>query len=139
MTETASNNSFAPANMNIRRTDPDLATSPCASKPPRVGRMREHNRLGSLHACVPKSRVGADRWISVPVDPRANRTPAEHVCCLVEFADFGRPATGCLWMREGSARRNGESRARNGEGTMAMDTFTLIASQYALEEDALED
>src|SRR4249920_3915402 len=42
-------------------------------------------------------------------------------------------------MREGSARRNGGRRRGNGERTMAMDTFTLIASQYALEEDALED
>jgi hypothetical protein len=42
-------------------------------------------------------------------------------------------------MREGSARRNDESTAREGVRAMALDTFTLIASQYALEEDALED
>src|SRR5678816_770232 len=42
-------------------------------------------------------------------------------------------------MPEGSARSGGRSRRGKEHSTMALDTFTLIASQYALEEDALED
>jgi hypothetical protein len=59
---------------------------------------------------------GASAWMAEVALSRPSRRPSGDAC-------------GCVM---GSARRNDESRAREGVRAMALDTFTLIASQYAL-------